>query len=201
MKNNTINTINNGKATISNPQGTVKSLVKDITNPHFLFWLGGFVEGEGCVSISVNVNPSFPFGIQLQPIFNVTQHVNGLAILQAFLALFKLGTLNPKSGSPHVWVYVLPAPGGSPFGGAGYKNMLNLVIPFFLDYVLAFGCKIDEFEMFHSICLSLRNQEHTTKEGLIKMVTLVYSVQGKGKWRKRTLEEVISIIEKSSPTK
>lgn len=189
MKNNNI--LNNGMNTISNLQGTVKAQVKDINNLNYLFWLGGFVEGEGCLSISIIANSKLPFGIQLQPVFNVTQHVNGLAILQSFLTLFGLGTLQPKSGSPDVWVYVL----------RGYKNMLNLVIPFFLNYVLIFGCKTAEFEMFNSTCISLQNGEHNTKEGLIKMVKLVYSVQGKGKWRKRTVEEVISIIEDSSSVK
>lgn len=187
MKLNNLNNLNNGNTTISNPQGTVKPRVKDVTNTNYLYWLGGFVEGEGCTSISVIASASAPFGILLQPIFNVTQHVNGIAILESFLDLFGRGNLHAKSGSDNVWVYDLK----------GYKHMINLVIPFYLEYVLSFGCKIPEFEMAHSICIMLQDGQHMTKEGLISMVRLVYTVQGKGKWRKRTLEDVIRIIEES----
>lgn len=100
--------------------------------------------------------------------------------------MFGIGKPHPKSGSPHIWVYAI----------SGYKNMFKHVFPFYYNYVLAFGCKIPEFEMFHAICVMLEKGEHETKEGLIKMVRLAYTVQGKGKWRKRTLEEVLEIIEK-----
>lgn len=182
-------TVVNSQTTISNLQGIAISSIKDINNVNYLYWLGGFVEGEGCVSISVIANPNAPFGIQLQPIFNVTQHINGIAILQSFLALFGAGNLHAKSGAPHVWVYDIK----------GYKNMISIVIPFFLRYVFPFSCKTSEFKMFQEICILLSNGEHFTKDGLIKMVRLVYTVQGKGKWRKRTLQEVISIIEQSKP--
>jgi len=182
------NILNNGMNTISNLQGILKRQIKDITNINYLYWLGGFVEGEGSFSTSVIANPKLPFGIQLQPVFNVTQHVNGVNILESFLLLFGVGNLHKKSGSPHVWVYDLK----------GYKNMLNLIVPFYLEYVLAFGCKIPEFETTYLICQMLENGDHSTKEGIIKMVRLAYSVQGKGKWRKRTLEEVIDIIEETA---
>lgn len=183
MKSNLI--LNNGVKPINNPQGTVNSLEKDVNNPNFLFWLGGFVEGEGSISVSVVVNKAAPFGVLLQPIFNVTQHINGISILEAFKVLFNRGNLHAKSGSPFVWVYELK----------GYKSLLTLAIPFYLTYVLSFGCKIPEFEMVHEVCLMMDRGEHKTKEGLAKMVTLAYSVQGKGKYRKRRLEEVLSIIQ------
>jgi len=97
-----IKTLNSGVTTTSNLQGTVNGSIKDVTNKDYLYWLGGFVEGEGCVSISVIANPKTPFGIQLQPVFNVTQHFNGLDILKSFLVLFGAGSLHVKSGADHV---------------------------------------------------------------------------------------------------
>lgn len=122
------------------------------------------------------------------PVFNVTQHISGVSILESFLVLFGAGNLHSKSGAPHVQVYDIK----------GYRNIINLVIPFYLEYVLCFGAKIPQFELASQICFMLQDGVHKDKDGLIKMVRLVYSVPGKGKWRKRTLEEVIAIIESNS---
>jgi hypothetical protein len=84
----------------SNQQGITSQNSRDITNPLYLSWLGGFVEGEGSVSVSIIVNQKFKYGVQLQPLFSVNQHVNGIEILRSFLPLFdNLGSLHAKSGS------------------------------------------------------------------------------------------------------
>ena len=41
-------------------------------NPNYLFFLGGFVEGEGSNSISISVSKNFKYGINIQPVFNVS---------------------------------------------------------------------------------------------------------------------------------
>ena len=76
---------------LSNQQGNIKqfrnysnNIKYNIRNPNFLFFLGGFVEGEGSNSISVSIGRNFKFGVNLQPVFNVSQHVNGLNILNSF---------------------------------------------------------------------------------------------------------------------
>jgi len=71
---------------------------------------------------------------------------------------------------------------------------LDHVVPFYLKYVIPFSGKVKEFNIF----LEIRKQrkEHFTQEGLIDMVKLAYTLneEGKGKIRKRTLEEVLAII-------
>ena len=114
-----------------------------------------FRRREGCVSIAVVVNLKTPFGIQLQPVFNVTQHENGLSILQSFSAMFGIGKPYLKNGSPHIGVYAINR----------YKNMFKHVFPFYFNYVLAFGCKIPEFEMFHTICIMLKKGSMRPKKG------------------------------------
>lgn len=53
----------------------------------YLYFLGGFVEGEGSNSISISVNKFFKYGINMQPVFNVSQHKNGLTILRSYQLL------------------------------------------------------------------------------------------------------------------
>ena len=149
------------------------------------YFLGGFAEGEGSVSASVKVHHDFRFGVNVQPEFGVTQHQNGKHILAEFKELFDgKGNLHLKPGSLNVWEYNL----------SGLTNLIDHVVPFYLKYVIPFSGKVKEFHIF----LEERKQrkEHFTQDGLIDMVKLAYTlnVEGKGKMRKRTLEEVLAII-------
>jgi len=75
----------------------------DVKNSNYLYFLGGFVEGEGSNSVSISVNKNFKYGINLQPVFNVSQHKNGLKILYSFkAATLGTGSVVEKSGSPSV---------------------------------------------------------------------------------------------------
>ena len=67
-----------------------------------MYFLGGFVEGEGSNSVSVTVGKEFKFGVNLQPVFNVSQHVNGIDILNSFKELFGAGSVVQKSGSEDI---------------------------------------------------------------------------------------------------
>ena len=158
----------------SNQQGITLQNSRDITNPVYLSWLGGFVEGEGSVSVSIVVNQKFKFGVQLQPLFSVNQHVNGIEILQSFLSLFdNLGSLHSKSGSPDVWVYELK----------GISNVIEHILPFFEKYIVPFGCKNKEYNIFKEVVLRMENKEHLTKEGLSDLIRLIYTYEGKGKYQ------------------
>ena len=168
-----------------NQQGIALSKSRDITNPLYLYWLGGFVEGEGSVSVSIIVHPKFKFGVQLQPLFSVNQHVNGIEILRSFSYLFdNLGSLHQKSGSPDVWVYELK----------GVSNLIKHILPFFENYIVPFGCKNKEYNIFKEVILQMGNKTHLTKEGISELIQLIYTYVGKGKYRKRNLDEVLSII-------
>nr|YP_009690233.1 LAGLIDADG homing endonuclease [Porodaedalea pini]QEG57013.1 LAGLIDADG homing endonuclease [Porodaedalea pini] len=70
---------------------------RDIKDINYLHFLAGFVEGEGSMSVSVSVNDKFKYGVSIQPVFNVTQHKNGMSILNSFKELFEgdLSQLNP----------------------------------------------------------------------------------------------------------
>ena len=51
--------------------------IRDIKDPSYLYFLGGFVEGEGSNSVSVTIHKNFKYGVNIQPVFNVSQHKNG----------------------------------------------------------------------------------------------------------------------------
>jgi len=159
-------------------------------NDNHKFWLGGFVEGEGSLIISVVKSNKTTHGILLQPEFNITQHVKGIDILKSFKLLFNnKGQIHKKSGSDNVWVYSLK----------GIKNINNYIIPFFLNYVVKYSCKYknEEFNKYIYILSKLQEKSKLKKEEYINLIKLVYNLNpnGKGKTRKRTLLEILYIIE------
>jgi LAGLIDADG endonuclease len=156
----------------------------DVKNPNFLYFLGGFVEGEVSNSVSISVGKLFKYGVNLQPVFNVTQHENGLNILHAYKNLFEAGSVLKKSGSPHIWVYTIK----------GYKHIILRVIPFLESYVQPYSCKVREYQIFKKLVIMSAEGHQKNKETLIEMVKFSYTLIGKGKGRKRTLEEVLEII-------
>lgn len=170
-----------------NQQERINTLVQ---NENYKYWLGGFAEGEGAVVISVVKNDKVTNKVVLQPEFNVAQHESGLNILYSYKAMFgNLGHVVKKSGSLAVWVYSLK----------GTQNIKNLVLPFFAKYIVPFSCKyVDQFQSLSVVIHKLDSNKKKTleKEELIDLVKLVYLMnpEGKGKQRKRTLDEVIDII-------
>ena len=159
---------------------------KDIKNSNYLYFLGGFVEGEGSNSVSVTIHKDFKFGVNLQPVFNVSQHKKGIDLLNSFKELFEgAGSVVEKSGSPDVFVYTLK----------GYKQIIKYVIPFLETYVQPFSCKKEEFNIFKEIVILSSEGKQKNKEDLIYLVNLAYKLQGKGKTRKREISEILQIID------
>ena len=160
----------------------------------YKYWLGGFAEGEGALLASLCKNDRVSNKFVIQPEFNVTQHVNGINILYSYKVLFNnLGTVHKKSGSEKVWVYSLK----------GIDNIENIVIPFFEKYVVPYSCKHNK-KPFSEFCyiinkLFINRKKTMDKKQFIELVKLTYKLnpQGKGKHRKRTLDEVLSIINKA----
>ena len=157
----------------------------NIKNINYLYFLGGFVEGEGSMSVSISINKDFKYGVNIQPVFNVTQHKNGLETLNSFKELFGEGSIVQKSGSPDIYIYTLK----------GYKKIIKEVIPFLETYVIPFSCKTEEYSIFKQIVLESSEGKQRNKDTLIELVKLAYTLQGKGKQRKRELSEILLIID------
>uniref|UniRef100_A0A896Z9G8 LAGLIDADG endonuclease n=1 Tax=Coniophora olivacea TaxID=85977 RepID=A0A896Z9G8_9AGAM len=161
-----------------------RGIVRDISNPTYLGFLGGFFEGEGHCSITITIGNAFKYGVNLQPNLGVHQHISGILILNSYLELFKCGSLLLKTGSNDVYGYHIK----------GYKQIIPNVLPFLQQYVFPYACKTEQFHLFESVLLKLANGEHKNQENLIEMIKLCYLVSGKGMGRKRPLDEILAIV-------
>ena len=74
--------------------------------PH---WVVGFVDGEGCFSVSIHCNPNARTtgGWQLHPVFHVYQHVRYRAVLEELIPFFGCGRLRPKGPKSSVLTYAV----------------------------------------------------------------------------------------------
>ena len=171
-----------------NQQERLNKLVQD---ENYKFWLGGFIEGEGSLVISIVKNDKLKFKLALQPEFNVVQHENGILVLYAFQTLFEdKGSVHQKSGSDKVWVYSIK----------GTENLIKYVLPFFNEYVALYSSKYktDILQTFTLVLTRLAEsrKKPISKEEMVELIKLVYGFNpdGKGKQRKRTLQETLDIV-------
>ena len=77
----------------------------------------------------------------------------------------------------------------------GYKQIIEHVLPFLETYVQPFSCKKEEYSVFKQIVLLSSKGGQRDKDSLIEIVKLAYTLQGKGKNRKREISEILEIIE------
>jgi len=116
------------------------------------YFLGGFIEGEGSINLSIKRHPNSPFGILLDPEFSVAQHVNGVALLYLALNIFGCGRIKFKHGSNATLVYIID----------NRELLMSNVIPFYRNYVNIYGSKIktDRVNQFEQILQHIQAGNH-----------------------------------------
>ncbi len=150
------------------------------------YYLAGFVDGEGCFSISLSYHKTARYGFFVNPIFQVYQHPHHREILEIFQWVFKTGKIRRKSPTNHGLVYCVD----------GNRNIIEKVIPFFEKFPLA--VKSNEFLKFKKITEFLLEKKHHTKEGMIEIINIAYSMNMQGKQRARLKSDLIKIVESNN---
>jgi hypothetical protein len=150
------------------------------------WFLAGFIEGEGCLSVGIKAHPTCRSRFYVDPGFYLYQHESGRRILELAASTFGSGHIYAKSGSPRVLVYEV----------SSTQALHETVIPFFARYIVPFSCKTETFERFREIVDMMVRKEHRHPQGLAQVVRLAYGMNpaGKGKRRSRPLEEVLTRI-------
>ena len=120
--------LNNGKPNFPTYKKRVEDLFglqpQQITERKKVY-LAGFIEGEGSISMSAKKNHNGKFGIDLDPNFNLTQHINGVNHLHMALEVFGTGRITYKSGSRATLVFTIEA----------RQSLQSKVCPFYEKYV------------------------------------------------------------------
>ncbi len=145
-------------------------------------WIVGFVDGEGCFSVSIHRSSMMlrHGGWQLQPAFHVYQHQDHREVLEALIPVFGCGRIRPKGPKSSVSAFVVES----------LRELESAVVPFFEEHPLI--VKRDDFSAYAAIVRSMRRKEHLTRSGFERLVRSAYGMNARGKQRSRSMEQILA---------
>ena len=147
-------------------------------------YIAGFVDGEGSFHIAFQKRPDLKFGWQAVPEFHVSQNFTSRKVLEGIQETLQCGYIkaNDAAGKrDKTLVYVV----------RDRNDLLRKIIPFFERYPLQTE-KQKDFETFRIIVQRMESDEHLTLEGFEDIVRLAFSMNAKGRYRKRKMEEILA---------
>jgi len=153
------------------------------------YYIAGFVDGEGCFSVSIHRRESARFGWIVDPMFQVYQHKDNRQTLELIKNTFQCGYITEKSGSSNVSTYIVD----------NRRDLIGKIDPFFRKHQLISN-KYSSFLLFSEIVARMAKRDHWEKDGLKEIIVLAFRMNSSGRQRKYSLEEVLSSLEESSET-
>jgi len=146
-------------------------------------YIAGFVDGEGCFSVSIRPHPTVRYGTRfvIGPVFQIYQHHDNLDLLEKLKEFFGCGHITSKGPSSSVMTYAV----------SGRQDLEAVIIPFFERHPLN-STKHEDFLKFREIVLAMQRKEHRQEDGFRRIVEQAFSMNQRGKQRRYTLEEVLS---------
>ncbi|PIQ75506.1 MAG: endonuclease [Candidatus Portnoybacteria bacterium CG_4_8_14_3_um_filter_40_10] len=132
-------------------------------------YITGYVDGEGCFSISFSKRKKLLIGWETKPSFAVGQNYDRSEVINLLKQYFDCGNIR-RDYSDKTLKYEV----------RGINDLIKKVIPHFKKYPLLSGKKKD-FESFAKICEMISRRKHLEKVGLAKIVRLAYQMNQSGK--------------------
>jgi LAGLIDADG DNA endonuclease family protein len=128
-------------------------------------WIVGFVDGEGCFSISIVKNITTTSGVQIFPGFVVTQGAKSLDVLEAIQEYFQCGKIyeNRRTDNHRENLYR--------YCVRSFSDLQDKIVPFFEEHPLQ-TAKSQDFKVFCAVLLLIKDRLHLTPAGIEKIRTL-----------------------------
>ncbi len=132
-------------------------------------YISGYVDGEGCFTVSISPRPTLRVGWEVRPSVSVSQNGDRSEVLLAIQEYFGCGSLRPdRSDLTLKWET------------RRLSAILSSVIPHFQKYPLQSGKRRD-FELFADICERMTRGEHREADGLGAIVRRAGEMNPSGK--------------------
>ena len=140
------------------------SLRRNIDVPSYL---SGYVDGEGCFTVSISPRSTLSVGWEVRPSLSVSQNGDRSEVLLHLQRHFGCGTLRPdRSDKTLKWeVRSLPV-------------LVDRIIPHFMAFPLLSG-KQRDFEIFAAVCERMTRGEHLERAGLCRIVRMAQRMNPK----------------------
>lgn len=140
-------------------------------------YISGYVDGEGCFSVSFSKREKFLVGWETKPSFSVSQNEDRAQPLFLIQQLFKCGFMRRDFSDKTL-----------KFEVRSLNDLIMHVIPHFEKYPMVSN-KQKDFELFKQICFLMQKELHKEKQGLQKIMNLAFQMNPSGK-RKYTKAEM-----------
>jgi len=149
----------------------------------FASYVTGFIDGEGCFSVSFNFREKLRTKIEVRPSFAVGQNMRSLDILEQIQKYFDCGNIRfCKNDQCYK------------FETRNIDDLQNKIIPHFRKYPLM-TCKKQDLDIFSDICKKIYERKHLDPKHLKEIVKLSYKMNGFGK-RKHKEAELLNVLDK-----
>lgn len=146
-------------------------------------YITGFVDGEGCFSISFNYRKALKTGIEIRPSFSISQNVRNLSTLEEIQKYFGVGKIR-FSKSDNTYKYEVRS----------LADLCKVIIPHFVRYPLRTSKKFD-FDTFCRICSQMNAKRTDQLSNLRSIIEQTYLMNPSGK-RKLKQEELLRHMSK-----
>ncbi len=144
-------------------------------------YITGYVDGEGCFTVTFNVKPKTLLGWEIRPSFSVSQNEDRRQVLDLIKMYFGCGYIRRDYSDKTL-----------KFEIRHHGDVMAKVIPHFTQFPLL-SAKQKDFELFKTICTMIDRKDHLRKEGFTTILRLAYRMNGSGK-RKRNSEEIVRLL-------
>jgi hypothetical protein len=158
-----------------------------------LGWVVGFVDGEGCFSVSfVRQNDrgsrrGYKLGYQVAPRFIVSQGASSVACLEELVEFFGVGYVygnrRHDNHREHMRQYVV----------SDRWDLRETIVPFFEEHPLRTAKRTD-FEKFVRVLTMMEDELHLTAEGLAQIAEITETMN-----RRKPRTELIRILRGHTP--
>ncbi len=129
------------------------------------WWIVGFVDGEGCFSVSIFRNNTTKLGYQVFPEFVVTQGAKSLSVLEDLQAFFECGKIyeNRRTDNHRENLYR--------YCVRSLVDIATKIVPFFEEYPLL-TAKNNDFRVFCQVVGLIQKKQHLSQNGIEQIRTL-----------------------------
>jgi hypothetical protein len=134
-------------------------------------YISGYVDGEGCFTVSIAPRATLLVGWEVRPSFSVSQNGDRAEVLHVLQAYFGCGSIRPDRSDRTV-----------KWETRRLEDILGRVVPHFEASPLLSGKQLD-FERFASVCRLMAVGAHRDRAGLMKIVELVRVMNPSGRRR------------------
>jgi hypothetical protein len=147
-------------------------------------WVVGFVDGEGCFSISVVRNATCKLGWQVQHEFSVAQAATSRRALELLTEFFGCGTIiENRRNDDHRFPLLR-------FSVKRRAYLVDRIVPFFVEHPLR-TAKSRDFERFCSVLRWMEDGRHLEAEGLRNIALVTESMNRRQRSRYLESSEAI----------